>query len=302
MKYVRKEKLGQGTYDNVFKGENAETHEPVLITHMKIDQKQHGIPSFCFKTISIIKKISHPNILRYDVEFWNQSIHLVNEVMAKDLNTYQCNHSFSPELLRSYSFQLLCGICYLHQQGIIHHHICPKRIFLAKDGLLKIGDFNYASTSFYECDNPFSSHNITLWYYPPEYFVNQDLDFPVDSYAFDVWSAGCVIGEMIKHKPLFPGDSHFDQKSRIFSCFGTPDFNKWQTNEDSIVTPGNGLASLFPQEIDEDLMDLLLKLLEVNPKKRISAKDALQHSYFATLLNNQQYQFFVPFSINDLQQ
>lgn len=109
-----------------------------------------------------------------------------------------------------------------------------------------------------------------------------------DQYSvnIDIWSAGCIFAELIGHRVLFPGASAFGQLNEIFRVMGTPSEVVWQgvtgmknfpQNQD--IYSGVQLTNVFTQ-LEENGLDLLSKMLTMNPAHRISAKQALAHPYF----------------------
>jgi len=121
---------------------------------------------------------------------------------------------------------------------------------------------------------------VTLWYRSPEVLLGTTYATPVD-----IWSCGCIFAELINRKALFPGQNETDQLSRIFGVLGTPSEEEWP--EDSSILRENFATSrprcfseILP-EIGSDAKDLLEKMLTFDPRKRISASQALKHPYFA---------------------
>ena len=133
---------------------------------------------------------------------------------------------------------------------------------------------------------------VTLWYRAPEVL----LGIPVYFTPIDIWSVGCIFAEIVTKQPLFMGDSQLDQIYRIFKTLGTPDKNLWQEFRNIIDSKEwqpiydnqkQSLSDLITsQYIDEQGMDLLKKMLVYDPCERITAKEALQHPYFYSILNN----------------
>ena len=126
---------------------------------------------------------------------------------------------------------------------------------------------------------------MTLWYRSPEILLGGKQY----ATAVDIWSIGCIFAEMVTRTPLFPGDSEIDELFKIFRVLGTPTeeiwpgvsayrdfkptFPKWQPSDLAAAVPG-----LCPKGLD-----LLAKMLIYQPGKRISAAEALKHSYFDDL-------------------
>jgi len=120
---------------------------------------------------------------------------------------------------------------------------------------------------------------ITLWYRPPEVLLG------LDNYTtkVDSWSIGCIMAEMALNKPIFPGDSEIGQLFKIFQIMGTPNEKSWP---DVINLPEykttfpqwrpTSFIDLFP-DLDKDCIDLMEKFLFMDPEKRITIREALDH-------------------------
>ncbi|KAJ3038246.1 hypothetical protein HDV00_000843 [Rhizophlyctis rosea] len=106
------------------------------------------------------------------------------------------------------------------------------------------------------------------------------------STSIDLWSVGCIMAEMASGRPLFPGSSIKDQLMRIFKVLGTPDEKDWpnvnqlpEYSADFPLYPKTQLSASLPK-LGADGIDLLERLLEYQPEKRIGAEKALQHPFF----------------------
>ena len=106
--------------------------------------------------------------------------------------------------------------------------------------------------------------------------------------SVDIWSVGCIFAELVNRKPLFCGQTEEDQLDKIFKIRGTPSEEEWpQIKELPLYKPEVVQASPYPTQdirdfvpnLDEDGIDLLLKLLQCDPSKRITAAEAMKHPY-----------------------
>lgn len=103
----------------------------------------------------------------------------------------------------------------------------------------------------------------------------------------DIWSVGCIFAEMINKLPFLAGITSIDQLTKIFDTLGTPSEQDWEgmnylpTYMPFPASPKISFRKFFPTASNE-ARDLLAKMLDLNPSKRISAQDALNHDYFST--------------------
>ncbi|KAK9722914.1 negative regulator of the PHO system [Basidiobolus ranarum] len=287
-KYQRLEKLGEGTYANVYKGKNRMTSETVALKEIHLDTEE-GAPSTAIREISLMKELKHTNIVRLnDVVHTENKLMLVFEFMDKDLKKYMDTHgnngALDPMLIKSFMFQLLRGTAFCHENRVLHRDLKPQNLLINARGELKLADFGLAR-AFGIPVNTFSNEVVTLWYRAPDVLLGSR------NYTttIDIWSAGCIMAEMFTGRPLFPGTTNDDQLLKIFRLLGTPSEHTWPgvsqhpafRNNFPYYPPQN-LAHIFPN-MDPFGIDLLARMLQYQPHLRISAKDALQHVYFQDL-------------------
>lgn len=287
LNYQKQEKLGEGTYGVVYKALDKRTGDVVALKKIRLEQEEEGIPATSIREISILKELHHPNVVDLREVINSQGkLTLVFEYLDKDLKKYLDSQksAIPPNLIQSYAYQILCGLCYCHCHRIIHRDMKPQNLLLNRQGLIKICDFGLARAFTIPLRN-YTHEVVTLWYRAPEILLGSQLY----SLPIDIWSTGCIIAEMITKKPLFPGDSEIDELFSIFKILGTPTeadfpgvtqlpaysstFPKWQAKK---------LEDILPNA-DPLAIDLIKKMLVYDPAKRISAKAALDHPYFASL-------------------
>ncbi|KAL4761575.1 cyclin-dependent serine/threonine-protein kinase CDC28 [Aspergillus foveolatus] len=198
-----------------------------------------------------------------------------------DGSTLSRNLGLGDAMVKKFMAQLIEGIRFCHSHRVLHRDLKPQNLLIDRDGNLKLADFGLAR-AFGVPLRTYTHEVVTLWYRSPEILLGGRQY----STGVDMWSCGAIFAEMCTRKPLFPGDSEIDEIFKIFRILGTPDetiwpgvtsfpdfkptFPKWKREDIQNVVPG----------LEEDGLDLLEALLEYDPARRISAKQACMHPYF----------------------
>ncbi|XP_033097118.1 cyclin-dependent kinase 1-like [Anneissia japonica] len=288
-KYLKIEKIGEGTYGVVYKGRHKESGMIVALKKIRLESEEEGVPSTAIREISLLKELVHPNIVTLqDILMQECKLYLVFEFLTMDLKKYMDSLKGSlmePDLVRSYLLQILEGIVFCHSRRILHRDLKPQNLLIDNKGTIKLADFGLAR-AFGIPVRVYTHEVVTLWYRAPEVLLGSArYSTPVD-----VWSIGCIFAEMATKRPLFHGDSEIDQIFRIFRTLGTPKEDTWagvtslpdyKKNFPDWKT--NNLKSTLSKHLDNPGLDLLEKMLIYNPAKRISAKAALKHAYLSDL-------------------
>ncbi|GAA5916229.1 hypothetical protein JCM6882_001115 [Rhodosporidiobolus microsporus] len=294
MNYIQLEKLGEGTYATVHKGRSRITNELVALKEIHLDAEE-GTPSTAIREISLMKELKHPNIVRlYDVIHTESKLMLVFEYMDLDLKKYMDSHgergALEPAVVRSFMWQLLKGTAFCHDNRVLHRDLKPQNLLINKKGELKLADFGLAR-AFGIPVNTFSNEVVTLWYRAPDVLLGSR----TYSTSIDVWSAGCIMAEMISGVPLFRGRDNNDQLNQIIRILGTPDEQSLRRiaseSPEVQLRPFPRMtripwASLYPKAHPLAL-DLLDKLLQFDPSRRLDCTSALHHPYFGSSSSQQ---------------
>ena len=276
------DKVGSGTYGEVYKGINTKTKETIAIKKIKIDLENEGIPSTALREITILRELTHPNIVQLkDVVCDNNKLYLLFEFVDYDLRKYLEDledNNLEEDKIKSLLYQILDAVAYCHSKKIIHRDLKPQNILLDKNEVIKIADFGLAR-AFSIPIRPYTKEVLTLWYRAPELLLGiNEYSTPVD-----IWSIGCIFAELILKKPFFKGDYEIEQIYKIFSILGTPHNDIWPE-----VSSLPNYQLEFPQfnkinlrniftKLDDNGIDLLSSMLKYDPNQRITAKEALLH-------------------------
>lgn len=287
-RYETLQKIGEGTYGVVFKARDRETNEMIALKRIRLEQEDEGVPSTAIREISILKELQHPNIVRFmDVVHSDNKLFLVFEYLDQDLKRFMDSvraPSLDPTLIQSYLFQLLNGIEHCHRHRVLHRDLKPANLLIDRRGSLKLADFGLAR-AFGIPVRHYTHEVVTLWYRAPEILLGaKKYSTPVD-----IWSIGCIFAELVTRSPLFPGDSEIDQLYKIFRALGTPTEDVWPGVSDLPDFkptfprwPPVSLRNTVPA-LDDVGLNLLTQMLLYEPSQRITARDALNHPYFANV-------------------
>jgi len=280
------EKIGEGTYGVVYKAKDRVTGEIIALKRIRLEAEDEGIPSTAIREISLLKELQHPNIVRlYDVVHTERKLTLVFEFLDQDLKKYLdvCDSGLGLPILKSFLYQLLTGVAYCHHHRVLHRDLKPPNLLINREGQLKLADFGLAR-AFGIPVRSYTHEVVTLWYRAPDVLMgSRKYSTPVD-----VWSVGCIFAEMANGRPLVAGTSETDQLDRIFRLLGTPtpqdfpgivELPEYSPDLTRYPPPRGGLASLVPT-LDQTGVDLLNKMLQYDPARRITAQDALDHPFF----------------------
>ena len=261
--------------------------EIVALKKMRMEREKDGIPVSGLREISILLSCSHENIVPLKeivVGKSLESMFLVMEYCEQDLASLIDNMQtpFSESQVKCIFIQLLRGLKYLHANFIVHRDLKVSNLLMTDKGCLKIADFGLARLFGFPL-RPMTPKVVTLWYRAPELL----LDSPQQTTSIDMWSAGCILGELLAHKPLVPGRSEINQIELVIDLLGTPNDKIWpgfselpMIQEFTLkAQPYNNLKHKFPW-ISASGLRLMNFLLMYDPTKRASAEECLQSSYF----------------------
>jgi serine/threonine protein kinase len=266
-------KLGEGGFGIVFFAIDVKENRQVALKKFRTRRVQDGMNYNTIQEIRQLSELSHPNIVRSLGVFRNRnSLYLATEFLPVSLHSLIYPNVLNPPLIKSCLKMILDAVAYLHSNGIMHRDLKPQNMLFTESGVLKLIDFGLSIDV--PCDfGELMCQVVTESYKAPE------LCYGSKSYGpgVDVWSVGCVFAEMILGRTLFTQGNDFQQLQQMANLLGPLDANgflKFRPKE--TLRP---LSDVF-EGVSEDTVDLLAQMIRLNPEERISAADALAHSYF----------------------
>ena len=302
-RYQVMEPLGEGAYGVVYRArDRLNGNAVVAMKRIRIPtgDGSEGIPATALREIAVLREIECENVVRLlNVVLTEARLYLVFEYMDVDLKNYMdsCGpEGMSPELVRSFAYQMLSGVAHCHAHRIVHRDLKPQNILLDRHGNLKLGDFGLAR-AFNVPIRQYTHEIVTLWYRAPEVLLSA----PYYSTPVDLWAVACIVAEMSSLAALFPGDSEIDQLFRVFRVLGTPTDATWPgiraCRDYSASFPlwphVPSLAGLLPH-LPPAGVALVESLLQYDPSRRQSAREALTHEYFLPLLADEAMEDVTP--------
>ncbi|XP_075745532.1 cyclin dependent kinase 11B pitslre isoform X2 [Rhipicephalus microplus] len=281
-------RIEEGTYGVVYRARDKKTDEIVALKRLKMEKEKEGFPITSLREINTLLKAQHPNIVtvREIVVGSNMDkIYIVMDYVEHDLKSLMevMKQPFLVGEVKTLMLQLLKAVAHLHDNWILHRDLKTSNLLLSHKGILKVGDFGLAR----EYGSPLKHYTpivVTMWYRAPELLLGvKEYSTPID-----MWSVGCIFGELLTMKPLFPGKSDIDQLNRIFKDLGTPSEKIWPGYTELPLVkkvtftehPYNNLRSRFGHTLSNLGFDLINKFLTYYPQRRITAEDALKHEFF----------------------
>uniref|UniRef100_A0A8C6UIZ0 cyclin-dependent kinase n=1 Tax=Neogobius melanostomus TaxID=47308 RepID=A0A8C6UIZ0_9GOBI len=285
--YIKLDKLGEGTYATVFKGRSKLTENLVALKEIRLEHEE-GAPCTAIREVSLLKDLKHANIVTlHDIVHTDKSLTLVFEYLDKDLKQYMddCGNIMSMHNVKIFLFQILRGLSYCHKRKVLHRDLKPQNLLINDRGELKLADFGLARAKSVPTKT-YSNEVVTLWYRPPDVLLGSS----EYSTQIDMWGVGCIFYEMAAGRPLFPGSTVEDELHLIFRLLGTPTEENWPGISSIEEFKTHNFPKYKPQliinhapRLDGEGIELLLSFLKYESKKRISAEDAMKHSYFRQL-------------------
>ena len=256
--------IGEGTFSKVKLGIHIPTGEKVAIKILEKSKIEDNEDLQCInREISFLKNLSHPNIISiYETIETKDSFYIIMEYAENDLFSYIVQKNYLNEnLAKNFYLQIILSIEYIHKKKISHRDIKPENILLTENNTqLKIIDFGLANN--YSNNNLLSTSCGSPCYAAPEMVLGKKYN----GIEIDIWSSGIVLYAMLCGYLPFEDDT--DENIYRNVVLGKFD---------------------IPERLSIESKDLITKILEVNPKKRIKLNDIKQHKFLKGVYNDIQF-------------
>ena len=285
------QKLGKGAYGIVWKAQDKQTKKIIALKKVYDAFQNSTDAQRTYREVMYLQHLNgHENIIRLLSIIRadnNKDLYLVFDLMETDLHIVIRAKILKDIHKKFVIYQLFKSLKYLHSAEIVHRDLKPSNMLINSDCTMKLADFGLArSVAQDDLGVPpiVSDYIATRWYRAPEILLGSQ----VYTKAVDLWSSGCILGEILIEQVMFPGKSSLNQMELIIELLGRPskiDLEKMEVSYgnnlvDNLKSKKNKSITYLFNNCDPEAVDLLRKLLVYNPKKRITVEKALKHSYF----------------------
>jgi cyclin-dependent kinase 7 len=259
----------------------------VAVKRMLMTDASQGFNREAIREVRMLRELSHPFIVKvYDFYLRGQNLFIVMETLPYDLEKLIRDSAvlLQEGHIKRYMHMILQAVAHLHVRGIVHRDIKPANLLVAPGGELKLADFG-ATRHVASPARRMSPEACTIWYRAPE------LLFGSTCYGLpsDIWSIGCVFGELLRRNALFMGEkTEISQLTKIAALMGSPSESNWPgvTSLPSYFDFAPGAVAMTMKELfvaaEPAARDLIGRMLQWCPDRRITAEEALAHPYFST--------------------
>ncbi|ORY83111.1 hypothetical protein BCR37DRAFT_392469 [Protomyces lactucae-debilis] len=255
--------LGRGAFGSVYRGLNTFSGETVAVKQIKLRNIPQSEVDMIMGEIDLLKNLNHDNIVKYHCFYKGaDSLYIILEYCENGSLQSICRTfgNFPEHLLAVYTDQVLNGLIYLHDQGVIHRDIKGANILTTKDGTVKLADFGVATNALSDMTvvgSPYWSESMLKKSRILTVVAPEIIELAGASSASDIWSLGCTVIELLQGKPPF---HEMDQMSALFHIV------------DDDHPP-------MPDACSPAARSFLLQCFQKDPRLRISAKVLRRHAW-----------------------
>lgn len=285
--------IGEGAFGSVCSAVDKRTNDKVAIKKIKNPFQTKVHAQRAYREIRLLRFMRHENVISLIDLFMvtapfpgseEPDLYIVTELMGSDLNRIIETQPVGDEHVMFLGYQILRALVYVHSAGILHRDLKPSNIAINQNCELKILDFGLARMT--DSVGGMTGYVATRWYRSPEVMLFWG-DY---NNSVDLWSVGCILAELIRRQALFRGGDNIDQLVKIFEVRGRPSPEYTMAIEQAsareyiqrmpeYIPPE--FSDLFPAGTNPDAIDIISKLLVYDTSKRLTAKEAIRHPYFA---------------------
>ncbi|TYJ43852.1 hypothetical protein E1A91_A03G181800v1 [Gossypium mustelinum] len=255
-KYMLGDEIGKGAYGRVYKGLDLENGDFVAIKQVSLENIAQEDLNIIMQEIDLLKNLNHKNIVKYLGSSKTKShLHIILEYVENGslANIIKPNKfgPFPESLVAVYISQVLEGLVYLHEQGVIHRDIKGANILTTKEGLVKLADFGVA-TKLTEAD--VNTHSVVG---TPYWMAPEVIEMSGVCAASDIWSVGCTVIELLTCVPPYYDLQPMPALFRIVQDEHPP----------------------IPDSLSPDITDFLRQCFKKDARQRPDAKTLLSHPW-----------------------
>lgn len=255
-KYMLGDEIGKGAYGRVYKGLDLENGDFVAIKQVSLENIAQEDLNIIMQEIDLLKNLNHKNIVKYLGSLKTRShLHIILEYVENGslANIIKPNKfgPFPESLVAVYIAQVLEGLVYLHEQGVIHRDIKGANILTTKEGLVKLADFGVA-TKLTEAD--VNTHSVVG---TPYWMAPEVIEMSGVCAASDIWSVGCTVIELLTCVPPYYELQPMPALFRIVQDERPP----------------------IPESLSPDITDFLRQCFKKDARQRPDAKTLLSHPW-----------------------
>ncbi|KAJ6086520.1 hypothetical protein N7467_005434, partial [Penicillium canescens] len=285
-RYSDLEARGVGVSGVICSAKDCITNQTVAIKKIARPFASTAVARRTYREVHLISNLRHDNLINMRDIFISPSedLYLVMDCVMTDLHQLiqSAKKPLEGQFIQFFTYQILRGLKYIHSAGVIHRDLKPSNLLINDNCDLKICDFGLAR----EQDHQMTGYVTTRYYRAPEIM----LTWQKYTHAVDVWSVGCILAEMLLGRVLFPGNDHVHQFTLITEMLGKPPKEVMERVYSKTTlqfvqylpeTERRPLKSILG-DADPQAVDLLEKMLDIDPEKRITTTEALAHPYVLT--------------------
>ena len=298
-RYLPEKIIGYGAYGTVVQALDTKTDSQVAVKKLNkiedvVDAKRN------LREIKTIKYLKHDSILNLvDLIHIQEGpselgeIYIITPLMETDLHRIlKSDQELTEDHAQYFLYYILRALKYIHSADIVHRDIKPSNILVNADCSIKICDFGL-SRQINSGLEDLTEYVVTRFYRAPEIMLSSH----IYTKAVDIWSVGCTFGEILARRVLFPGQNYIKQIDLIIKALGTP----CENDMEFIANPHakqfmkslefhsqKDFRSFVSATASDEALDLLGKMLEFNPNKRITVEEALRHPYFEDMHDSEE--------------